>query len=138
MTSAIGTVIDPEHLKRGAVVCDVARPRDVARRVVEERDDVLVIDGGMVAVPGLVDFGFDFGFPPGMAYACMVETMILALEGRYESYTLGKDITLAQVEDIASLAAKHGFSVGGFRCFEQPVTDEQIERIKENARDEKL
>jgi fatty aldehyde-generating acyl-ACP reductase len=136
VTSAIDTVIDPDHLKRGAVVCDVARPRDVSRRVVEERDDVLVIDGGMVAVPGPVDFGFDFGFPPGMAYACMVETMILALEGRYESYTLGKEITLAQVEDIASLAAKHGFSVGGFRCFEQPVTDEQIERIKENARAE--
>jgi predicted amino acid dehydrogenase len=134
VTSAIDTVIEPEYLKHGAVVCDVARPRDVSRRVVEERDDVLVIDGGMVDVPGPVDFGFDFGFPPGMAYACMAETMILALEGRYESYTLGKDITLGQVEGIAQLATKHGFSVGGFRCFEQPVTDEQIQRIKINAR----
>lgn len=133
VTSAIGTVIEPEHLKRGAVVCDVARPRDVSRRVVEERDDVLVIDGGMVEVPGPVDFGFDFGFPPGMAYACMAETMILALEGRYESYTLGKDISLTQVENIASLARNHGFRVGGFRCFEEPVIDEQIEHIKENA-----
>jgi fatty aldehyde-generating acyl-ACP reductase len=133
VTSAIDALIEPEHLKPGAVVCDVARPRDVSRRVVEERDDVLVIDGGMVKVPGPVDFGFDFGFPPGMAYACMAETMILALEGRYESYTLGKDITLRQVEDIARLATKHGFSVGGFRCFEQPVTDEQIKRIKTNA-----
>ncbi len=134
VTSAIETVIEPGHLKRGAVVCDVARPRDVSRRVVEERDDVLVFDGGMVAVPGPVDFGFDFGFPPGMAYACMAETMALALEGRYESYTLGKDIGLAQVTGIADLAAKHGFSVGGFRCFEQPVTDEQIERIRDKAK----
>ena len=130
VTSATGTVIGPDHLKRGAVVCDVARPRDVSRRVVEERDDVLVIDGGMVTVPGSVDFGFDFGFPPGMAFACMAETMILALDGRYESYTLGKDISLAQVANIANLAAKHGFGVDGFRCFEQPVTDEQIERIR--------
>jgi predicted amino acid dehydrogenase len=134
VTSAVGTVIEPEHLKRGAVVCDVARPRDVSRRVVEERDDVLVIDGGMVAVPGPVDFGFDFGFPPGVAFACMAETMILALEGRYESYTLGKDISLAQVAGIADLAAKHGFSVDGFRCFEQPVTDEQIERIRDRVK----
>jgi predicted amino acid dehydrogenase len=133
VTSAIDTVIKPEHLKRGAVVCDVARPRDVSRRVVEERNDVLVIDGGMVSVPGSVDFGFDFGFPPGMAFACMAEAMVLALEGRYESYTLGKDISLAQVEFIASIAAKHGFDVGGFRCFEQPVTSEQIDRIKKNA-----
>jgi fatty aldehyde-generating acyl-ACP reductase len=133
VTSAIDTVIKPEHLKPGAVVCDVARPRDVSRRVVEERDDVLVIDGGMVNVPGSVDFGFDFGFPAGMAYACMAETIILALEGRYESYTLGKNITLTQVEGIARLATEHGFSVGGFRCFEQPVTEKQIERIKKNA-----
>jgi fatty aldehyde-generating acyl-ACP reductase len=134
VTSAIDTVIEPEHLKRGAVVCDVARPRDVSRRVVEQRDDVLVIDGGIVAVPGPVDFGFDFGFPPRMAYACMAETMILALEGRYESYTLGKNISRTQVEGIASLATKHGFGVSGFRCFEQHVADEQIERIKRNAR----
>ncbi len=134
VTSAIDTVIEPEHLKRGAVVCDVARPRDVSRRVMEERDDVLVIDGGMVTVPGPVDFGFDFGFPAGTAYACMAETMILALEGRYENYTLGKNINLAQVEGIASLAAKHGFGVGGFRCFERPVTDEQIERVKKKAK----
>jgi predicted amino acid dehydrogenase len=133
VTSAIDTVIKPEHLKRGAVVCDVARPRDVSRRVMEERDDVLVIDGGMVDVPGPADFGFDFGFPPGIAAACMAETMILALEGRYESYTLGKNITLTRVEGIARLATKHGFSISGFRCFEQPVTDEQIEHIKKNA-----
>jgi fatty aldehyde-generating acyl-ACP reductase len=135
VTSAIGAVIEPQHLKRGAVVCDVARPRDVSRRVVEERDDVLVIDGGTVAIPGPVDFGFDFGFPPGMSFACMAETMILALEGRYESYTLGKNINLAQVDGIARLAEKHGFRIGGFRCFEQPVTDEQIEYIKKNARE---
>ena len=134
VTSALDAVIQPEHLKCGAVVCDVARPRDVSRRVVEERNDVLVIDGGMVTVPGSVDFGFNFGFPPGMAFACMAETMILALDGRYESYTLGKNISLAQVEGISHLADKHGFKVSGFRCFEQPITDEQIEYIKKNAR----
>ena len=89
VTSAVEAVIEPEHLKPGAVVCDVARPRDVSARVAAVRDDVLVIDGGMVAVPGDVDFHFNFGFPPGMAYACMAETMALALEGRWESYTLG-------------------------------------------------
>jgi len=134
VTSAVGTIIDPHHLKTGAVVCDVSRPRDVSRQVVEERDDVLVIEGGMVEVPGEVDFGFDFGFPSRMAFACMAETMTLALEGRYESYTLGRDITIEQVTAIARLAEKHGFRLGGFRSFERAVTDEHIERIKENAR----
>jgi fatty aldehyde-generating acyl-ACP reductase len=134
VTSAVGTIVDAHHLKTGAVVCDVSRPRDVSRQVVEERDDVLVIEGGMVEVPGEVDFGFDFGFPQGMAYACMAEAMTLALEGRYESYTLGRNITIEQVAEIARLAEKHGFRLGGFRSFERAVTDEQIERIKENAR----
>jgi fatty aldehyde-generating acyl-ACP reductase len=134
VTSAIETIIEPHHLKPGAVVLDVARPRDVSRRVVEERNDVLVIEGGMVEVPGPVDFGFDFGFPPKMVYACMAEVMILALERRYESYTLGRDITAEQVEEIASLAAKHGFRLGGFRSFERSVTGEEVESVKENAR----
>ncbi len=135
VTSAVDTVIEPEHLKPGAVVCDVARPRDVSAKVAAVRDDVLVIDGGMVAVPGeAVRFNFDFGFPPGMAYACMAETMALALEGRYESYTLGKHITVTQVEEIAQIAGKHGFKLGGFRSFERAVTPEHIERVKARAR----
>ena len=62
-------------------------------------------------VPGEVDFGFDFGLPPGKAYACMAETMVLALEGRYECYSLGKEIQVGQVREIAQLARKHGFRV---------------------------
>ena len=137
VTSAVGSVIEPRHLKPGAVVCDVARPRDVSAQVAALRDDVLVIDGGMVTVPGDVDFHFDFGFPPGMAYACMAETMALALEGRYESYTLGKHITVEQVETIAAIASRHGFRLGGFRSFERAVTPEQIERIQTRAQEKR-
>ena len=89
VTSAIHDVIRPEHLQPGSVVCDVARPRDVSAMVASVRDDILVIDGGMVDVPGPVDFHFNFGFPPGKAYACRAETIALALEGRFEDYTLG-------------------------------------------------
>ncbi|HLF24718.1 MAG TPA: shikimate dehydrogenase [Anaerolineae bacterium] len=134
VSSAGGAIIQPQHLKPGAVVCDVARPRDVSRKVVEERDDVLVIEGGMVEAPGAVDFHFNFGFPLKRAYACMAETMALALEGRYESYTLGKDLSVAQVETIDEIARRHGFKLGGFRSFERAVTDEHIEQIKRNAR----
>lgn len=134
VTSAITSVIEPQHLKPGAVVCDVARPRDVSKQVAAVRDDVLVIEGGMVEVPGDVDFHFDFGFPPRMAYACMAETMALALEGRYEDYSLGKQITRAQVQEITEIAARHGFKLGYFRSFERgPVTEEQIARVREKA-----
>lgn len=133
VTSAVDAVIHPSDLKSGAVVCDVARPRDVSVKVIKERDDVLVIEGGVVKVPGNPEFNFNFGFPPGTAYACMSETMILALEGRYENFTLGKDVSVQQVEEITKLAVKHGFKLAGFRSFEKEVTEEHIVKVKKNA-----
>lgn len=133
VTSAIDAIIEPKHLKPGTVVCDVARPRDVSRLVADQRDDVLVIEGGMVEVPGPVDFHFDFGFPLGKSYACMAETMALALEGRYEDYTLGKDISIEQALEIQEIATRHGFRLSGFRSFEKPVTYEQITAVRERA-----
>jgi fatty aldehyde-generating acyl-ACP reductase len=108
-TNAAESVIQSEHLKQGAIVCDVALPPDVSPRVASERDDVLIIEGGVMDVPSDVDFHFDFGLPPGKAYACMAETMVLAIEGRYESYSLGKQIEPEKVREIAQLARKHGF-----------------------------
>ncbi|MGD2206451.1 MAG: shikimate dehydrogenase [Anaerolineae bacterium] len=132
-TSAVRPIIEPKHLQPSAVVCDVARPRSVSRCIIEQRDDVLVIDGGVVDVPGQVDFGFDFGLPPGKAFACMAETMILTLEGRYECFTLGKEIALEQVDEIAELAAKHGFRLSGFRSFEHALSDDEIEAVQQRA-----
>ena len=134
VTSAVEAVIQPEHLKSGAVVCDVSRPRDVSKAVAERRNDVLVIEGGLVEVPGPVDFHFDFGFPPKTSYACMAETIALALEGKYESYSLGKDLTVPQVKEIDRIARRHGFKLAGFRSFERAVTPEEIEQIRFNAR----
>jgi len=134
VTSADAPVILPEHLKPGSVVCDVARPRDVSVRVAKERPDVLVIEGGVVRVPGDVDFGFDFGFPPKTAYACMSETIMLALENRPESFTLGKDVSLEQVEETQRLAKKHGFELAGFRSFEREVDAATIDRVRSARR----
>jgi len=133
VTSATHAVIEPAHLQPGSVVCDVARPRDVSLQVAAMREDVLVIDGGMVEVPGSVDFHFDFGFPPGKAYACMAETMALTLEGRFEDYTLGKELELEKIKEITDIADKHGFRLSGFRSFERAVTEEQIDRVRKNA-----
>ncbi len=144
VSSAVEAIVRPEHIKRGAVVCDVARPRDVSVAVSKERDDVLVIEGGVVRVPGGMSCvkmdkpePFSFGFPSGTAYACMSETMALALEGRYESFTLGKDVSVAQVDEITAICRKHGFKIEGFRSFERAVDNDEIARIRKRAGREK-
>ena len=137
VTSAVDTVIKAEDLKPGVVVCDVARPRDVSKQVAETRDDVLVIEGGVVEIPGDVNFNFNFGYERNTAYACMAETMILAMEGRVENYTLGRDLKVEQVLQIGELAKKHGFKLAGFRSFERPVSPSQIEAIKNRVYEKK-
>lgn len=134
-TSATAALLGADDLLPGAIVCDVAQPRNVSMEVASARDDVVVIEGGVIEVPGdKVDFHFDFGFPPGLAFACMSETMILALEERYENFSLGRDIDANKAEEISRLAKKHGFKLAGFRSFDKPISDEQIERIREKAK----
>jgi len=130
VTSSVQAVLQPEFLRSGSVICDVARPRDTSARVAAVRQDVLVIDGGVVDVPGQVDFHFDFGLPPGKAFACMAETMALALEGRFEDYTIGKDISRARVEEITAIAERHGFALSGLRSFERAIQPEYIARVR--------
>lgn len=130
VTSAGAEIVKPEHLKPGAIVCDVARPRDVSVRVAKERPDVLVIEGGVVRIPGNVNFNFEFGFPPQTGYACMSETIMLALDGRAENFTLGKDVTVEQVEETRRLAIKHGFELDWFRSFEKAVPQEAFDRTR--------
>lgn len=137
-SGAVKSLIEPGELLPGSVVCDVARPRDVAIRVGKERDDVLVIEGGIVEIPGTVNFNLDFGYPPGTAYACMAETMMLTLEKRFENFSLGPIIELEKVQETMIMAEKHGFKLAGLRSFERELNDNMIEEIKEKARKEMM
>ncbi len=134
VTSAGGNLVRPEYLRRGAVVCDVSRPRDVSWQVKQARDDVLVFDGGLAQVPGMVDFGFDYGPPPTLTFGCVAETMALALEGRFEDYSLGKELSLERMQEIDALADKHGFRLAALRSFEQELPEGAIARVKTKAR----
>jgi predicted amino acid dehydrogenase len=134
VTSSMDAVIEPEHLKSGCVVCDVARPRDVSERVHKERSDVLVIDGGIVEIPGDPRWEFSIGLPDRLTLACVAETMLLALEGRLEPFTLGRDIRPDRILEIASIASKHGFRLAGLRSFERQLSEEQIRQVRERAR----
>lgn len=127
-TSAFGQrVLDISSCKPGAVICDVARPPDISAREAALRPDVLVIESGEVRIPGDVDFGFDIGLPPQTAYACLAETALLAMEGRFEDYTLGREIEMGRVKEIFRLFQKHGFELAGLRSFGKYLSDEDLD-----------
>jgi predicted amino acid dehydrogenase len=128
-TSAFGQrIIDITQCKPGAVICDVARPPDINPAEAALRPDVLAIESGEVLIPGEIDFGYDIGLPPKTAYACLAETALLAMEGRFEDYTLGRNITIERVKEIYHLFKKHQFQLAGLRSFGRYITDEDIVR----------
>ncbi len=114
-TNAAGSLIRPDHLRTGVVVYDLALPPDVSAAVRALQAEVTVVSGGEVMVPGEMRADFGFGLPPGSVYACMAETIALALEGRYENFTLGREIAPEQVMEIARITKRHGFQPAPLR-----------------------
>jgi predicted amino acid dehydrogenase len=128
-TSAFGQrILDITRCKPGAVICDVARPPDISAAEAALRPDVLVIESGEVLIPGEIDFGYDIGLPPKTSYACLAETALLAMEGRFEDYTLGRNITIDRVKEIYRLFKKHDFQLAGLRSFGKYLTEEDLAR----------
>ncbi|MDZ7928926.1 MAG: aminotransferase class III-fold pyridoxal phosphate-dependent enzyme [Rhodococcus sp. (in: high G+C Gram-positive bacteria)] len=110
-TSAPHALIDPTDLMEGAIVCDVAQPPNIGRDVRGERPDVTVFDGGIVRVPSGSDFGLTYGLAPGLTYACMAETMLIALSGEFDLRSIGTTLDGDSVERLGELADVHGFAL---------------------------
>jgi predicted amino acid dehydrogenase len=126
-TSAFGLrVLDVSQCKPGAVILDVALPPDISAEEAAVRPDVLVVESGEVLIPGPVHFSFDIGLPQGVAYACLAEAALLAMEERYECFTLGRDVAPERVKEIYRLFRKHGFQIAPLRTFGQLLTDELV------------
>ncbi len=110
-TSASDAIIGPAHLKPGAVVCDISRPRNVSAPAAA-RDDVLVFEGGLIELPGPYHFGTNLqGFRPGINLACLGEALLLALERDYADRSIGQVLDLEEAIRLGDAAVRHGFRV---------------------------
>ena len=110
-TSGAGKrILDIMKVKPGCVITDVARPLDIPAEDVTRRPDVLVIESGEIQLPGEVHMK-DIGLPKGIAYACLAETIVLALEARFENFTLGRNIEVEKVRGNHKVGLKTGKKV---------------------------
>ena len=134
-TSGAGKrVLDIMAVKPGCVITDVARPLDLSAEDVAKRPDVLVIESGEIELPGDVHMR-DIGLPHGVVYACLAETIALALEGRYETYTVGRNIEWEKVKEIYQIGLKHGMKLAAISGVNGIYTDEDLAAIRELALD---
>lgn len=122
LTSAADALLDSRHLKTGAIVLDDTQPRNTRPELLLARPDVRIVDGGLVSVPGIVRRGY-IGLPPGIAYACLAETLLLGLAGHQGHFALGTP-SVGQAEHMLGLAhrfAHLGFTLAPPHTFGQPV-----------------
>ena len=133
-TNTPHTILDIKDLKPATIVCDISLPKNISKEASNTRDDVIVIDGGIVRPPGKPNFNFYFGLPKGLCYACMAEPIILTLEKKLESFSLGGNINEEKVREIATLANKHGFQLAEFRSFGEVLKEEKLAKFKKYLR----
>ena len=119
-------------VKPGCVITDVARPLDLSADDVAKRPDVLVVESGEIELPGDVKMK-NIGLPKGVAYACLAETVVLALEGRYETFTVGRNIEWEKVKEIYKLGLKNGMKLAVISGVNGAYTAEDIAKIRELA-----
>ncbi|MFE0102919.1 aminotransferase class III-fold pyridoxal phosphate-dependent enzyme [Streptomyces sp. NPDC059009] len=132
--SSVGGLVDPAALRPGSIVVDVALPRDVAAPAAAG-SDVLVIDGGLVSASDDVQVGDgSLPAPAQQLNGCLAETIVLALEGRAESFSLGRELGLEGVRTIGALAARHGFRPTPLASFGRTVHDDDVARLARHHR----
>lgn len=134
-TSGAGKkILDIMKVKPGCVITDVARPLDLPPEEVAKRPDVLVIESGEIELPTQVKGLKSIGLPPNVIYACLAETIVLALEGRFEVFTIGRDTEWPKVKEIYRLGLKHGMKLAAISGAKGVYSDEDIARVVALAR----
>ncbi|MGI9134846.1 MAG: dehydrogenase, partial [Rhodoferax sp.] len=129
-TSGAGKeVLDIMKVKPGCVITDVARPLDLPASDVAKRPDVLVIESGEIELPTKVHGMKSIGLPPNVIYACLAETIVLALEGRFEVFTVGRDTEWEKVKEIYKLGLKHGMKLAAISGVNGVFSDEAIAKV---------
>jgi fatty aldehyde-generating acyl-ACP reductase len=105
-------------LRPDAIVCDAGYPRNFLS---DGKPGPIVFSGGMGQVLGGLELDPDLlsvlaPYPaPNVVQGCLLEGMLLALEGRIESYSHGRGhISPGKVDEIWALAEKHGFALAPF------------------------
>ena len=135
-TSAAQPILAETDLRPATIVCDVGYPKNLSYAP-NPRPDVLAISGGLAQMPFELDITYYTRLPASnIMYGCFSEAMILALAGRYESYSVGQGrITQEKMDNILALAHAHGFRPAPLYRGKNLVTDETLSTFLEHSRD---
>jgi fatty aldehyde-generating acyl-ACP reductase len=128
------------RLGPNAIVCDAGYPKNLSP--VDGLEGCTVFFGGLGQSLGGMSFGPDVHrvlhrHPfPNVGQGCLMEAMVLALEGRFEPFSQGRGfITTERVQEIETLAARHGIHLAPLYNAQGPL--EEVASRGEGLADER-
>ncbi len=121
--SFTGPEIRPDDFKTGAIICfirgtGVSLKDVVSLRALQNmasiRNDLIIIDGGLVEVPGTKGVSEQWGLPAGIVYPWMAETLIMALGKNGYCTIAASPLSVKKVDALKKVAKSYGFQVTGY------------------------
>ncbi len=89
-TSAPEVVIKSQDVSPGTIIINDAQPSDISPEIIENRKDVLVIEGGVLNAPG-ISCNFNMGLSrKDDIFSCLAETLILAHNNSDKHYSINQ------------------------------------------------
>lgn len=128
-TNASEAIIKAEYLTPGTIILDDTQPSDVDPDVFN-RDDVLVIEAGLVHTPNIKTH-FNFGFSDKYDnYSCLAEIIILSAVGHQGHFVIHR-ADLKSIDTISEWAKKLDFKPAELQNFREKITEEKLSMVKE-------
>lgn len=108
-------IIRDAFVRKNAIICDVSIPSTTDPSIIQKREDVLYLTGGIVKLPNKEAIKMPaYPLPAGQVFACMAETMLLGLSGIRENFSFG-NLKIKNIELVDFLGEHHGFELGALK-----------------------
>lgn len=118
------------QIKKNTIICDLSNSRRTSIEMKKIRSDILTIDGGILKLPGQIDFGFDFQFSKNSCSFAMAETILLALEEKGRDFSLGQEINIEKINEIKRMANENAVHLTGASSLCKKVCLNKREKIQ--------
>ncbi|MES3005527.1 MAG: hypothetical protein V4664_01120 [Patescibacteria group bacterium] len=129
-TNAPEALVSSDDILPGTIIINDAQPSDIPENVIRERNDILVIEGGVIHTPG-IKCNFNLGLAGKEdTFCCLGEVLVLARDGHFDNYALG-ELNMDLVAHVETVAKDLLFSISRFQnSVQKHIPEVQIEKVR--------
>ena len=128
-TNAPEVLVVSEDLTPGTIIINDAQPSDVSIDVLKNRQDVLVIEGGVIHTPGIKGH-LNMGLADEEdTFCCLGEVLILAHNQHFEDFALG-ELDIKLINRIENMSEELSINLAKFQNSLGYISEEQIAYVK--------